>query len=226
MKSSIIILIIEDDALFAKNIETQLRKIGYQHINIAITYHKAISSIKRDKPDLILLDINLKNKKYSGIDIANDNMVLNKIPVIYLTADKRSKIREKVEQTNPKSYMTKPLRYEELEVNIHMALGHKHGTIDIGYGFSYSLKNRNLFYNSKPIKLSQYEKIILDKLIEYRGEPIPQSVLEFEIWGNEPISKSSLRTLISKLRKKLNQDIIITVSSFGYKLLLPKDKLG
>lgn len=222
MKSNIRILIVEDEAFLARKIESHLRAMGYEDIDIAITYNRAINSIKRKTPDLILLDIDLKCK-YNGIDIANDKMVLNKIPVIYLTMYKDSQTKEKLMATNPAGYLTKPPRYDEMEVNIQMALGHKNGTIDIGYDFSYDLTNRNLLQKNQSIKLSENEKNLLEKLIEYRGEPIPLNVLEFEIWGNEPMSPSSLRTLVAKLRKKLDPDMIVTVLSHGYILSLPKD---
>lgn len=224
MKSNIIILIVEDEIFIAQMIESQIRKMGYEYINIAINYNHAINKIKKQTPDLILLDIDLKNKKYDGIDIANNNMVLNRIPVIYLTEDKRFTIRERMEETNPKAYMTKPIRYEELEFNIRMAVGHKNGNIDIGYNYFYNSEDLNLFYKNQPVKLSRKEMILLRTLISGKGEAIPINILEFEIWGNNFRSDSSLRTLVAKLRKKLNSKMIVNILSFGYKLILPKKK--
>jgi len=224
MKINSKILIVEDEAITAKAIESQIKKMGYDNTAIAINYKNAMKSIREDKPDLILLDIDLKSD-YSGIDIANQKEVFNKIPIIYLTACTDLKTIENLIATNPKAYLSKPLRFEELQVAIALALDYKKGVIDIGYEFSYDLENRNLFQKQQPIKLSYKEKLLLERLIERDGECVPLKVLEFEIWGHEVKSESSLRTLVSSLRKKLNPKMIVNVTSFGYKLELPKDEM-
>jgi len=70
MKLNSKIFIVEDEAITAKAIESQIRKMGYDNTTIAINYKNAMKSIREDRPDLILLDIDLKSD-YSGIDIAN-----------------------------------------------------------------------------------------------------------------------------------------------------------
>ena len=224
MKRNSKILIVEDEAINAKAIESQIKKMGYDNIAIAINYKNAMKNIREDRPDLILLDIDLKSD-YSGIDIANQKEVLNKIPIIYLTACIDSKTIENLIATNPKAYLSKPLRFEELQVAIALALDYKKGVIDIGYEFSYDLENRNLFQKQQPIKLSHKEKLLLERLTERDGECVPLKVLEFEIWGHEVKSDSSLRTLVGSLRKKLNPKMIVNIPSFGYKLNLPKDEM-
>jgi DNA-binding response OmpR family regulator len=222
MRNNAKILIVEDEALTADAIKSQIAKMGYHSVDIATTYSEALSCIENQALDLILLDIDLKSE-FTGIDIAKERSVLNKIAVIYLTAYRDSATRRELIATNPKGYLTKPLRYEEMEVAIALALSHKNGIIDIGQHFSYDLKNENLCHHNKLIKLSQNERLLLEKLIEGRGEPIPLNLLEFAVWGNEVVSPSSLRTLVGKLRKKLNSDMIVTVSFFGYKLLVAED---
>jgi DNA-binding response OmpR family regulator len=220
MKINARILIVDDEAQIAKQIKSQIEKMGYKNIDIAVSYDKAIKSIKNNRPDLILLDINLESE-YTGIDLANEEEVLNKIPIIYITGCHNQKYKDELIGTNPKNYLLKPIRVEELEMNIALALGYKKGIIDIGYGFSYDLENRNLFIGDKPIKLSKKENILLRELVNARGNFVPLKVLEFEIWGNEHISKNALRMLVSSLRKKLNPDMIINVLAFGYKLNIP-----
>jgi len=226
MRANIRILIVEDEVLTAKSMESEIRKMGYDTINIAISYTKAMQSIKSQTPDLILLDIKLKGK-YTGIDIANEKEVLNKIPIIYLTGCTESKTINNLLATNPKSYLSKPIKYKDLQVAIALALEYKKESVEIGYGFSYDLKNRNLFRKQKPIKLSPNEKLLLEKLIKEKGEFVPSNILEFAIWGNEVKSDSSLRTLVGNLRKKLKAEVemIKTIPYFGYKLILPKDRV-
>jgi DNA-binding response OmpR family regulator len=222
MKNNAKILIVEDEAITAIAMRDEIRKMGYKYIDIAISYHKAIDNIINNKPDLILLDINLKSE-YTGIDIANRDEVLNKIPIIYITAHIDTQTLKEIIATNPNSYLSKkPLKYEELEVAISLALKSKKGIVDLDYGFTYDLEYRNLFKAERPIRLSRNEKILLEQLIQKKGEIVPLGILEFEIWGNEVKSESSLRTLVRNLRKKLNPKMVINIPSFGYSLAIKR----
>jgi len=225
IKKDIKILIIEDEALIAKAIKSDLKKMGYNLIDIAISYNKAMYKIRTRKPNLILLDINLKDV-YTGVDIANEKEVLNKIPIIYLTGCKDEEVIEDVIATNPKAYISKPIKYNELKIAISIALisYKKSDIVDIGHNFIYDFKNRNLFLNKKPIKLSKNEKILLERLIKAKGKAVSYIDLEFEIWAYETKSDNALRALIRNLRKKLNFKMIENILSFGYKLnLLEKE---
>ena len=218
MNNNINILIVEDEALEAKAIESELRKMGYNSIGIAINYQKAIKYIQNEKPDLLLLDVNLKHG-YTGIDIAKREEVLDIIPIIYITACIDTETRKEIIATHPKSYLSKPLKYEELEVAISLAVANKQGIIKIGYDFTYDLDHQNLFHNKTFVKLSPKEKLLLEQLIIRKGECVPFQVLESTIWEYGDFSESSLRTLVGNLRKKLNPKMVINIQGFGYKLV-------
>jgi len=225
MKSNATILIVDDDAQIAKQIESQIRKMGYKNIIIAVSYHRAMRSIKDKIPDLILLDINLESD-YNGIDLANEKEVLNKIPIIYITGGIDSQKKKDLMGTSPKIFLLKPIKVEELEINMALALGHKKGVIDIGYDLSYDLENSLLFYKNKYIKLSKNEKLLIEILIEAKGKSVPTEILKSEVWGDKIMSKNSLIMLVGSLRKKLGvKEMIVHISSLGYKLPLPKDEI-
>lgn len=222
MKDNIKILIVEDEALAAKAIETQLTQMGYKIIFIAINYTKAMKIIKQKRPDLILLDIDLKDS-YTGIDIANEKEVLNRIPIIYTTSHTDHKTLKELIATKPKSYLSKPIKYEDLKVAISLALipkDYKNSLVNIGDDFTYSLKDQTLLKHQELVKLSKNEKILLERLIQAKSNFVSSKELEFSIWAYETKSENSLRTLVRSLRKKLKPDLIINKISFGYKLLL------
>ena len=213
------ILIVEDEAITAKAIESELNKMGYSEIYIAITYEKALKHIKAYLFDLILLDINLKSKN-SGITLAQHKEVFEKVPVIFITSANDEKTIQDVLATNPKSYLLKPLRYAELKFSIDLVLKDKKNIVNLGYNFSYDLEHRSLFHNQKVIKLSPNQKLLLERLLNEKGDFVYASVLEDSIWGDKIVPESSLRTLILGLRKKLNSEMIVTISGLGYKIEL------
>jgi len=224
MKDKIKILIVEDEVLTAKSIASQLMKMGYKMPSIAKSHDKAMSKIKKETFDLILLDVDLKHEQ-TGMDVANEKEVLNRIPIIYITGYKDSETLEEIMLTNPKSYLSKPLRYEELNVAVSLALASKlkmKKVVEMGHNFSYDLENQNLFCKKELVKLSKNEKLLLERLMDGNGEAISIKELEFSIWGYESKSENSLRTLVGSLRKKLNPSMIVTQRYFGYRLILPK----
>jgi len=115
------ILIVEDEAIIAMEIESQMQSLGYEVTSIVDTGNKAIKKAEVDKPDLILMDIRIKGEM-DGIETAE--IIKNKfgIPVIFSTAylDKERIKRAKI--TMPFGYVLKPIQERDLEVTIEMAL--------------------------------------------------------------------------------------------------------
>ena len=221
MKDDVNILIVEDDLFTAKNIQKKVEKMGFKHSELALTYQKAIEILKKRKFDLILLDVNLENG-YTGMDIAHEKKVWHKIPVIYITGCKDAQTKKEILNSIYHSYLCKPLRYDELEMAIASALQVKEASliIKLGHYFHYEKETKILFQDEEIIKLSKNETSLLESLIQTNGGVCPIKELEFAVWGYEPPSTSSLRTLIGSLRKKLNPKMIVNVPSLGYQLVI------
>ena len=80
------VMIIEDEAIIAMDIEAIVSEIGHRVTGIARTRDEAIALARQDKPDLILADIQLADNS-SGIDAVNDILQeLGNRPVIFITA--------------------------------------------------------------------------------------------------------------------------------------------
>ena len=76
----------------------------------------------------------------------------------------------------------------------------------------------NFFFSTIPIKLSTKENLLLKMLIEAKGKVITFNELEYFLWPDNPISRSTLRTLIYRTRAKLEYKIIETIPFVGCKL--------
>ena len=115
------ILIVEDEAIIAMEIESQLQSLEYEVTSIVDTGEKAIKKAEADKPDLILMDIRIKGEM-DGIDAAE--VIRNKygIPVIFSTAYLDEERIERAKITMPFGYVLKPIQERDLKVTIEMAL--------------------------------------------------------------------------------------------------------
>ncbi|MDD1686379.1 response regulator [Methanoregula sp.] len=124
------ILIVEDDAITALDIQTVLTTLGYQVAGVASTGEKAIDLVEAGVPDLILMDIHLAGK-LSGIDAAEKIHSTHNIPIIYLTAYAEPELVGQAKKTRPYGYLIKPLSERALQTEIEISL-YKFG-LDLAY---------------------------------------------------------------------------------------------
>jgi PAS domain S-box-containing protein len=115
------ILIVEDEAIIAMEIENQLQGLGYKVTSIVDTGAKAIKKAEEDKPVIILMDIRIKGEM-DGIQTAAIIREQFDIPVIFSTAYLDEERIELAKLTMPFGYVLKPVQERDLKVTIEMAL--------------------------------------------------------------------------------------------------------
>ncbi len=115
------ILIVEDEAIIAMEMESSLQSLGYEVTSIVDTGEKAIQKAEIDKPDLILMDIRIKGEM-DGIDAAEEIRNEFGIPIIFSTAYLDEERIERAKITMPFGYILKPIQERDLKVTIEMAL--------------------------------------------------------------------------------------------------------
>jgi DNA-binding response OmpR family regulator len=217
------ILIVEDVSITALEIKKSLMQMGYSVTDIASSYEGALRSIKRKKPDIILLDIDLKGEK-NGIELAKTIRKNDSIPFIYLTSDNNDDTMIEASKTDPAAYLMKPFRREELKSNLMIALNKKQKTNtlqSLGSKYYYDKKTKKIYHEGAPIYLSSNERLFLQLLIESKGTLVPLDVIEEHLWGEDaPLAENSLRSLVYRLRAKLKYLPIETIHSFGYRLVI------
>jgi DNA-binding LytR/AlgR family response regulator len=111
------ILIVEDDMIIAANISLQLSNLGYEVTGIETKAESAIHHALENKPDMILMDINLKGQS-NGIDAAKAIQKYLDIPLIYLTANVDDATFQKAKETHPFAFIPKPFTNLNLERTI------------------------------------------------------------------------------------------------------------
>ncbi len=216
------ILIVEDETIIALDISSMLKQLGYQVTNMVRNYDDALKSVHEDEPNIILMDIRLENSK-DGIETAQAIKKIKDIPIIYLTSFSDEATIKKAAQTNPISYITKPFKREHLK-SILLLETHKLNLVEtiepikLNAHYAYDIQQENLYYNEKPLKLSSNEKSLLTILASARGNIVSLEDLEHQIWPDKPVSESALRTLIYRLRNKIEVQFIETIPSIGCKL--------
>jgi two-component system, LytTR family, response regulator LytT len=113
--------VVEDEVIIADNICNILEQLGYDVMEPASGYAEALEMIQKEKPDIMLLDINLNGKK-DGIDLAWKIKEEYDIPFIFLTANADTATIERAKQINPPAYLIKPFNKDDLYSAIEISV--------------------------------------------------------------------------------------------------------
>jgi two-component system, cell cycle sensor histidine kinase and response regulator CckA len=115
------ILIVEDEAIVAADLENKLRQNGYEVGGIASQGLAAVELAQRLCPQLILMDIQLEGP-LDGIEAAEMIHRQSDIPVVFLTAHSDRPTLARAKLTGPFGYILKPFDDRELVTQIELAL--------------------------------------------------------------------------------------------------------
>jgi len=130
------ILIVDDSVVILKALSVKLRGQGYQ-VFTAVEGSEAVSTVRRERPDLILLDINFPPDVAHGGGVAWDGFLIMSwlrrmdeavnTPVLIITGNAREELRERCFKAGVSGYFQKPINIEELGATITKLIGDKKG---------------------------------------------------------------------------------------------------
>jgi PAS domain S-box-containing protein len=120
------ILVVEDEAVLAMDLERHLQAVGYRIAGSATSGDEAVRLAEQRQPDLVLMDIMLRGKM-DGVEAARHIRAKLDIPVVYLTAYSDSATVHRAKASEPFAYVLKPFEERELAIAIELAL-YRHQT--------------------------------------------------------------------------------------------------
>jgi len=144
------LLIVEDEAIVAKNIEKALKNMGFVDQITASHGAEAVQLAAEKRPHLVLMDIRLPGD-IDGIETAKRIRTLLDIPVVFLTAYADEETLQRAKITQPYGYLLKPFEEKELHRTIEMAL-HRH---EIDKKLKESEERYRVLFDDSPIPLHE-----------------------------------------------------------------------
>jgi len=150
------ILIIEDDIVFAKDIERIVKNLRYYAFTLVASKKEIFPVVNRLKPDLVLINIEL-GETYKRIDIAKRIRAKLDIPIVLVTDSSEKRIVKMAQKTEPFGCILKPVNERTLYVAIEMAFAR------------HAMEKR---YEEKITKALRQSEDRLQQLLECIGEGI------------------------------------------------------
>lgn len=120
------ILVVEDEAIIAQDIEKTLHVLGYSVPAVVASGEAAIEKAEGLHPDLVLMDIRLKGP-IDGVRAASEIGGRLGIPIVYLTAHADGSTLRRAKTTQPFGYVVKPFDERDLHAAVELAL-YRHRT--------------------------------------------------------------------------------------------------
>jgi two-component system alkaline phosphatase synthesis response regulator PhoP len=228
------ILVVDDDHSLVRVVRAYLEKAGFRVLT-AYDGETAIHALRRDRPDLVVLDLMLPDR--DGWDITRlvrTDPALADTPIIMLTA--RADDTDKIVglELGADDYITKPFNPREVVARVRSVLRRSQGGERASQpkilqlaNLSMDLNRHEVMKDGQPVNLTSTEFNLLKTMMEYPGYAFTRSELIEQALGYE--YEGSGRTLdshIRNLRQKIETDpdqatYIQTVYGVGYRLLGP-----
>ena len=115
------ILVVEDEAIVAADIQDRLTALGYQVVGTTGNGEEAVRLAARVHPNVVLMDIIL-DSTMDGVQAADLIRKDHDIPVIFLTAHSDEKTLQRARISEPFGYIVKPFEEHSLHATIQMSL--------------------------------------------------------------------------------------------------------
>ncbi len=215
------ILMIEDDAQFASLLTDYLARYNLKVTNFADPFLGLSAGV--EKYDLLILDLTLPG--IDGLEVCREVVAKYDIPIIISSA--RSDLSDKVIglQIGADDYLPKPYDPQEMYARIISLLRRykKIQEIDPGSTTAQIMLNEaqdSITIKGEALDLTPAEYAVMRLLIKHIGSTVSKEQILYDSDIFEYGSDSSLSVILSRLRKKLGEEVSIkTVRGVGYKLL-------
>ncbi len=213
------ILIVEDEFLTSKFIQETLYSLGFLSVFITDNAIDVNIMLQEKNIDLIFMDINIKGPK-DGLYLAIEISKKYNTKIVFITSYQDTNTIQEASLSTPLGYLIKPIIKADIESIMMISknflnYNQKEPTfinIDI---YKYDKINSLLYEDEKLITLSKLENKAIEIFIKQLNSPISNETLISYLWQEERNS-SSLRELISRLRKKAPNLKIKNYSNIGY----------
>ncbi|GGY73481.1 response regulator [Marinobacter zhanjiangensis] len=214
------VLLVEDAVGLGEAVRDQTMEDGHA-VDWVQTLGFAEASVQTTAYDLILLDLVLPDGHGFGF-LRKLRTNGNTTPVIILTA--RDQVSDRIEGLNAGAddYLVKPFDLSELSARVAAVARRYRGNpsplIRVGH-LEVDLGDHRVIRNGQPVELTAREWALFEGFIQRPGMLLSRSQLEDRLYAfGAEIESNTIEVYVSRLRKKLGKDAIITVRGMGYRL--------
>ncbi len=221
------ILTIDDEKQIRKLLKIGLEAEGFE-VTDAANAAEGIDAVVRQKPDLVVLDLNLPDGY--GLDVLKKIREFSEVPVLVLSVKDKETDKIELLEAGADDYITKPFGMGELLARIRAVLrrnilpstleSFRTGVLEINYS------TREVTVAGQKIHLTPTEYNLLCLLAKNAGKVVTTQQIMREIWGPGLAGETGyLRVYVTTLRKKIERvpdspELLLNEPAVGYRLVI------
>ncbi|MGP1527775.1 MAG: response regulator transcription factor [Campylobacter sp.] len=213
------ILIVEDENEIRKLMEEVMKSVFFE-VYSAKNGDEGIKKFKKFAPDLIVTDIAMPIM--DGLDMAKRiNEISPTTPIIALSAFSDKEKLLKAIEVGVDKYILKPVDMDELLLaieNIARSKFKNMNIIKITDDLQYNPASKQLLCNDEEILLTKKEFSFIALLINKIGNLVLLDEIKKNVWSDENVNDTAIRTFVKRVRDKIGQDVIKNIPGLGYKI--------
>jgi two-component system, OmpR family, KDP operon response regulator KdpE len=225
------ILVVDNEPQIRRVLRATLTAHGYEFYE-ARTGEEALESIRANRFDLILLDVNMPG--IGGLETCRAIRSGSEVSIIMLTVRDSEHDKVAALDAGADDYITKPFSTPELLARIRAALRRMPSSPEGGpqsvqlENIEINLATRRVISGGRESRLTPKEYGLLQYLLANPNVPIPHGRLLQAVWGPDYGDQVEyLRVFINQLRKKIEPDpahprYLLTEPWVGYRFALPE----
>ncbi len=214
------VLIVEDEPNLGKQLKNTLEGAGYA-IDLATDGEEGHFLGSTENYDAVVLDLGLP--EIDGLTVLDRWRKEGKVmPVLVLTA--RDSWSDKVSglDSGADDYVAKPFQTEELIARlralIRRASGNASSELTAG-DIRLDTRSGKVSRGGEPVKLTAQEYKLLSYLLHHKGKVVSRTELIEHIYDQDfDRDSNTIEVFVTRIRKKLGQDVITTIRGLGYSL--------
>lgn len=224
------VLIVEDELIPANYLKKVLESADYEVLAIIDKGQNAIAVARKEKPDLILMDVMLKDN-VSGCDAALEISRENpNIRIVFLTAYSDKEMIDFAVESKAFGYLLKPYRDKEILATLALAKAQlaepvseikntvknkaRIALVDEHY---FDVLTQTLFYKKKEVPCGPKALELIMLLCKNKHNTVKIETILEELWESTK-PQQTLRSLIHRIRENTSQNLIVNINKLGYKI--------
>lgn len=214
------VLIVEDEPSLGQQLRNTLEGAGYA-IDLATDGEEGLFLGQTESYDAVVLDLGLP--EIDGLTVLDRWRKEGKVmPVLVLTA--RDSWSDKVAglDAGADDYVAKPFQSEELIARLRALIRRASGNASselIAGDIRLDTRSGKVTKAGEPIKMTAQEYKLLSYLIHHKGKVVSRTELIEHIYDQDfDRDSNTIEVFVTRIRKKLGQDVITTIRGLGYSL--------
>jgi len=223
-----LVLVVDDEPPIVDLLTYNLKRSGYQ-VAVARDGEEALAVARRERPDLIILDLMLP--RLDGLEVCRAIRRERDVPIIMLTARESEIDRVVGLELGADDYVVKPFSVRELMVRVKNVLrravprpAEGAGQVVRAGALALDMARREALWGAEVLELTAQDFDLLGVLASHAGQVLSREQLLAHVWGYDyygdlRVVDAAVKRLRAKLRHVTADEVVTTVRGVGYRLV-------